>query len=120
MVNEDKLDAIENALIVGMALEDAYIYAHLTDRELVEVQENQELQDHYAAYTKSFEYGLLDNLRRTCVQEIAHGKSETSRWLLERLYPRYSGKAQPETQHISLHIDSEPLPEGMVSIRNGD
>jgi hypothetical protein len=109
-LSPEKQDAIYNALAVGMALDDAYIYARLTPQEILRVQEDPDQQAYYAQVSKQLEYSLLDNMRQATRIQVGLGKHEGTAWLLERLYPRYSTKAQGDIGRITLALTDEHPP----------
>lgn len=116
-IPKPKLDAISNALSVGMTPEDAFIYAELTPDELEEASTNPTLLARWQYLGKSLEFALLDNVRLASLREVSVGKSESTRWLLEKLYPRYSAKQAGTSElPIHLHIDQGPLPAGTMQV----
>jgi hypothetical protein len=103
-MTEAQHDAVYNAIAVGMAIEDAYMYAGLSPQETLEASEDPALQTELTRYTKQLEYSLLDNMRVASRTQVANGKHEATAWLLERLYPRYSQKAQGDIGRITLAL----------------
>lgn len=106
-IGQTKKDAIYNALVVGMAPEDAYIYAGLTPSEIEEISSDIEYQNELHQTAKQFEYGLLTDLREVQKRQIAVGRETAITWALEHMYPRYSGKPQGNVGEVHLHFDNK-------------
>lgn len=107
MITEQKLTAIENALQVGMALEDALILASLPPKDIATIMEDEELQMKFSSIRRKHEYGLLTQLHEVMDVQVRMGKEAAITWMLERVNPRWSGKPQNEQQSIHLHFASE-------------
>lgn len=121
MISQRKQDAIYNALVVGMAPEDAYIYAGLTPEEIEMVTSDVEYQYQLRSVLKGFEYGLLRDLREVQQQQAAMGKESAITWALEHMFPRYSNKQQTETGEVHLHFTNvDPAASDTVEIYKGD
>lgn len=109
MIPGFKKDKIYNALITGMALEDAYIYAGLSPAEIEAVSEDEELQREFHEQIKSFEFVLLNRINDISQKQVRMGKETATTWMLEHMFPRYSGKPQAEGGQVHLHFaDSDP------------
>lgn len=109
MIPGFKKDKIYNALITGMALEDAYIYAGLSPAEIEAVSEDEELQREFHEQIKSFEFVLLSRINDISQKQVRMGKETATTWMLEHMFPRYSGKPQAEGGQVHLHFaDSDP------------
>lgn len=106
MISQDKLDRITNALITGMALDDAYIYAGLTEQEIIAVTEDEELQFTFRKYTKELEYSLLKDLHEVANRQIRLGKEGAITWMLEKMFPRYTNKTQEQGAIININAES--------------
>lgn len=120
MIPASKLDKIDNALITGMALEDAYIYAGLSEAEIVEITEDEEQQLAYRQVIKEFEYGLLRDLRQVADKQIRLGKEGALTWMLEKMFPRYSNKPTSVLPDIKIVMpDTDPVNMDTVVIKNG-
>jgi hypothetical protein len=119
MITQDQEDSIYNALLVGMALEDAYIYAGLSPNQILFVSEDTEYQLKFRKLTKEMEFSLLDNMRLASNRQVASGKHEATAWLLEKLYPRYSGKTTPEMGKIELIINNKDDTSEIMEIYEG-
>ena len=120
MLTREKEDAIYNALMVGMSLDDAYIYANLTTSEMVEVQEDDEYQRKWHQLVKSFEFGLLAQLNEVAKKQSRIGKEVATTWMLEKMFPRYSGKPKDESPSVNIHFDSiDPSQLDTVKIHSG-
>ncbi len=89
MLSTEKEDRIYNALLVGMSLDDAYIYAGLTPQEIAYVSEDPVHQSKWARLYKEFEYGLLDNMSEIARKQVKIGKESATTWLLEKMFPRF-------------------------------
>lgn len=106
LTNEQK-DNIYNALVVGMAPEDAYIYAKLSPHDIVFCTEDEEFQAWIAQTQKHLEFSLLTDMKRGAEHQLSVGKTDATQWLLERLYPRYAAKAVPNTGTINFILGKE-------------
>lgn len=106
MFDTRKKDMIYNALLVGMSLEDAYIYAGLTEDEIVAVSENDALQMEYRRLTKNFEFSLLEQLGNIARKQEKLGKESATTWMLEHMFPRYAGKPQEEGKIVNISFNN--------------
>jgi hypothetical protein len=118
MISQDKRDKIYNALLIGMALEDAYIYAGLTEAEIVAVNDDTSLQLEWKQLTKAFEFDLLSRMGEISQKQVRMGKEGATTWMLEKLFPRYSGKPQGDVGTININITSQPDDDDCVEIHN--
>lgn len=119
MIPGFKKDKIYNALITGMALEDAYIYAGLSPAEIEAVTEDDELQREFHEQIKSFEFTLLNRINEISQKQVRMGKEAATTWMLEHMFPRYSGKPQAEGGQVHLHFaDSDPAKLDTVEVFN--
>lgn len=120
MISQDKKDSVYNALLVGMTLEDAYVYAGLTPDEVVSVTEDMFLQAQWRQVMKSLELSLLTNMRTVADKQVKLGKSDATEWLLEHLFARYSGKPKDNGGEIHIHLnDTDPVELDTVEISRG-
>lgn len=118
-LSTEKEDKIYNALIIGMALEDAYIYAGLTPQEIEKVVEDDYYQQKWRQLTKDFEYTLLNRLVSISEKQSKMGRETATTWMLEHMFPRYSGKPQNEGGEVHLHFnDVDPVTYDTVEIFN--
>ena len=118
-LSTEKEDKTYNALIIGMALEDAYIYAGLTPQEIEKVVEDDYYQQKWRQLTKDFEYGLLSRLVSISEKQAKMGREAATTWMLEHMFPRYSGKPQNEGGEVHLHFnDVDPATYDTVEIFN--
>lgn len=101
----NKSDLIYNALLVGMSLQDAYIYAGCTEAEILEYSEDVVLQQRWAQVGKQLEYGLLEKLGVVIDKQVNRGSESALTWLLTKLNPRYTDKPQSTLPDLHLHID---------------
>jgi putative heme degradation protein len=108
MVDAKKLDKVYNALVVGMAIDDAYIYAGLTPDEIAEVSVSTQLQARWSEVQKSHEFFLLGKLGEVIEKQARMGKENAITWSLEHMYARYGGKGQGGGD-VHIHMsDSDP------------
>lgn len=118
-LSTEKEDKIYNSLIIGMALEDAYIYAGLTPQEIEKVVEDDYYQQKWRQLTKDFEYNLLNRLVSISEKQAKMGRETATTWMLEHMFPRYSGKPQNEGGEVHLHFnDVDPATYDTVEIFN--
>lgn len=118
-ITTEKEDRIHNALIVGMALEDAYIYAGLTPQEIEAVSEDINLQTKWKRIIKEFEFGLVKRMGDISQKQAKVGRETATTWMLEHMFPRYSGKPMNDMPDIHLHIDgNDPANYDTVKIMN--
>lgn len=116
-LTQEKEDRIYNALIIGMALDDAYIYAGLTAQEIELVAEDTALQVKFKRYTKETEYGLLKRMNDISQKQAKVGRESATTWMLEHMFPRYSGKPMSDMPDIHLHIDgTDPVEYDTVTV----
>lgn len=116
-LTQSKEDAIYNSLLVGMALEDAYIYAGLTEDEIETVSNDIDYQRKWRQLVKGFEFSLLNDLNHIAQKQVKMGKEGATTWMLEKLFPRYSNKPQAEVGEIHLHFkDEDPKQYDTVEI----
>lgn len=119
MLTADKKDKIYNALVIGMTLEDAYLYAGLTPVEIEAVAEDDQLQAMWRGITKEFEFRLLNRLNDISVKQSKLGREQATTWMLEHMFPRYSGKPQNEGGEVHLHFNNvDPTTYDTVEIFN--
>lgn len=119
ILTQAKEDKIYNSLVIGMALEDAYIYAGLTPSEIEEVTEDTEHQLKWKRITKEFEYGLLNRMNEVSIKQAKLGREQATTWMLEHMFPRYSGKPQNEGGEVHLHFNNvDPATYDTVEIFN--
>ena len=118
-ITTEKQDKIHNALIVGMALEDAYIFAGLTPQEIEAVSEDTELQIKWKRIIKEFEFSLVKRMGDISQKQAKVGRETATTWMLEHMFPRYSGKPMSDMPDIHLHIDgTDPANYDTVKIMN--
>ena len=116
-LTQEKEDRIYNALIIGMALDDAYIYAGLTAQEIELVAEDTALQVKFKKYVKETEYGLLKRMNDISQKQAKVGRESATTWMLEHMFPRYSGKPMSDMPDIHLHIDgTDPIEYDTVTV----
>lgn len=119
ILTQSKEDKIYNALVIGMSLEDAYIYAGLTPMEIEAVAEDAEYQIKWKQLTKEFEFGLLNRMNEISQRQVRMGREPATTWMLEHMFPRYSGKPMNEMPDIHLHIDgTDPVNYDTVDVVN--
>lgn len=119
ILTQQKEDKIYNALVIGMALEDAYIYAGLTPSEIEGLAEDTEHQIKWKQLTKEFEFGLLNRMVEVSQKQAKLGREQATTWMLEHMFPRYSGKPQNEGGEVHLHFNNvDPVEYDTVEIFN--
>jgi len=110
-MTEEQKDLIYNALIVGMSLDDAYIFAGLTPAQIQAVSDDETLQAEYAKITKQHEYGLLTKLSDVIDKQRNMGREGAVTWALEHLYPqRYANKNQGDGKTVNIVLDGHKDP----------
>ena len=118
-LTQEKEDRIYNALTIGMALEDAYIFAGLTPQEIENIAEDPDYQIRFKRQIKEHEFGLLRRVHSISEKQAKMGREQATTWFLEHLYPRYSGKPMSDMPDIHLHIDgTDPANYDTVDIVN--
>ena len=121
MISQDKQDKIFNALTVGMALTDAYVYAGLTEAEITEATDNVALQTKWHSIIKGFEFSLLSSLNEIAHKQARVGREGATVWMLEKMFPRYSSKPQPDVGEVHLHFNNvDPTEYDTVEVFNPD
>ena len=119
ILTQQKEDKIYNALVIGMSLEDAYIYAGLTPSEIELLAEDTEHQLKWKRLTKEFEYSLLSRMQDVSIKQAKLGREQATTWMLEHMFPRYSGKPQNEGGEVHLHFSNvDPATYDTVEIFN--
>lgn len=119
ILTQAKEDKIYNALVIGMSLEDAYIYAGLTPDEIEAISEDAVHQTKYKQLTKEFEFNLLNRMNEVSQKQIRAGRETATTWMLEHMFPRYSGKPQNEGGEVHLHFNNvDPAQYDTVEIFN--
>lgn len=119
ILTQAKEDRIYNALVIGMALEDAYIYAGLTPKEIEAVAEDTEHQIRWKQLTKEFEFSLLARMTEVSQKQARLGREQATTWMLEHMFSRYNGKPQNEGGEVHLHFnDVDPATYDTVEIFN--
>lgn len=107
MLTVQQKDDIYNALLVGMALEDAMLFAKLSPDEMLWLQEDEKEQKWAHQLQKQLEFNLLSSMRDGAEKQISVGRTDATQWLLEHLYPRYSAKAAQGSGAINFVIKKE-------------
>ncbi len=106
MLPSDKADAVYNALLVGMRLEDAYLFAGCTPNEIALDMEDEESQARWRQNKMQLEYSLLDDMRRVSSKQVAMGRNDALVWRLEHLFPdKYSSKPSTSPGSITLVLN---------------
>lgn len=102
-----------------MSLEDAYIYAGLTPDEIEAISEDAAHQTKYKQLTKEFEFNLLNRMNEVSQKQVRAGRETATTWMLEHMFPRYSGKPQNEGGEVHLHFNNvDPAQYDTVEIFN--
>jgi len=119
-ITQEQKDKIYNALVIGMDLSDAYIYAGLSPVQIEEVSGDDQLQSEWRQILKGFEFTLLNRINDISQKQTRMGKEAATTWMLEHMFPRYSGKPTSDLPDIHLHIDgTDPANYDTVSITRG-
>lgn len=119
-ISPEKHDRLFDALVIGMAAEDAYIYAGLNGEEIEAVGQDENIQSMIRMRAKEFEYSLLKRMNDISQKQAKVGKEAATTWMLEKMFPRYSGKPQTEGGNIHLHFnDADPAKMDTVEIHKG-
>lgn len=111
ITNLKKEDLIYNALLIGMSLNDAYVYAGCTEAEILQYADDVVLQARWAAVQKQVELSLLEKLQTVIDKQVNRGSESALTWLLTKLNPRYTDKPQAALPDIHLHLDNEAEPD---------
>lgn len=104
-------DDITNALIVGMALEDAYVLAGLPPALIADLSEDDHWQRKFHKLSKEHEYGLLERLGKIMEKQERAGREGATTWALEHMYPqRYANKNVGEGRTVNIVLDGHKDP----------
>lgn len=123
ITNMPKSDLIYNALMVGLSLKDAFIYAGCTEQEISDILADDRQMAYYNQIARQLEYSLLEKLQTVADKQMNMGKEAALTWMLERVNPdRWGGKARTdELPDLHLHIDgTDPKDYENVTIHKGD
>lgn len=119
LTNMPKSDLIYNALLIGMSLKDAFIYAGCTEQEISDILADDTQMAYYNQLAKQHEYRLLEKLQTVADKQMNMGKEAALTWMLERVNPdRWGGKAKTEELpdvHIHLAADDAQV-QGCMEI----
>lgn len=116
ITNLSKPDLIYDALMVGMSLNDALVYANCTEAEMLEYT-NDEWAQKWKGVQRKLEYGLLEKLQTVIDKQINRGCESALTWLLTKTNPRYTDKPQSALPDLHLHIDAaDPVTYDNVEI----
>ena len=119
LTNMPKTDLIYNALMVGLSLKDAFIYAGCTEQEIADILSDAVQMARYNQIARQFEYGLLEKLQAVADKQMNMGKEAALTWMLERVNPdRWGGKSKTDELpdvHIHLAEDTAGV-EGCMEI----
>ena len=115
ITNMPKSDLIYNALMIGLSLKDAFIYAGLTEAEMSEILSDDERMAYYNQIARQFEYSLLEKLQTVADKQMNMGKEAALTWLLERVNPdRWGGKGKTEDlPDVHIHLSNEDISDVM-------
>ena len=120
ITNLPKPDLIYNALMVGMSLNDALVYANCTEAEMLEYTSDDYMR-HWNSVQKGLEYGLLEKLQSVIDKQVNRGSESALTWLLTKTNPRYTDKPQSTLPDLHLHIDAaDPATYDNVTIKNAE
>lgn len=104
-----KSDLIYNALLIGMSLKDAFIYAGCTEQEISDILSDDAQMAYYNQLSKQHEYALLEKLQTVADKQMNMGKEAALTWMLERVNPdRWGGKAKTdELPDVHIHLAAD-------------
>lgn len=104
-----KTDLIYNALMIGLSLKDAFIYAGCTEQEIADILADDVQMAKYNQLVRQFEYKLLEKLQTVVDKQMNMGKEAALTWMLERVNPdRWGGKAQTdELPDVHIHLSED-------------
>lgn len=110
-----KHDLIYNALLIGMSLKDAFIYAGCTEQEISDILSNDAQMAYYNQLSKQHEYSLLEKLQTVADKQMNMGKEAALTWMLERVNPdRWGGKAKTdELPDVHIHLSDADISDCM-------
>ena len=119
-MTQKQIDDIDNALLIGMDVSDAYVYAGLTPAVIASLAEDEEWQAHIARRRKQHEFSLLSKLDKVQDKQVHMGRESAITWALEHMYPRYANKAQDTAKIVSITFgEKDPADEDTVEINTG-
>lgn len=106
-----KSDLIYNALLIGMSLKDAFIYAGCTEQEISDILADDAQMAYYNQLSKQHEYALLEKLQTVADKQMNMGKEAALTWMLERVNPdRWGGKAKTdELPDVHIHLSDADI-----------
>ena len=104
-----KTDLIYNALMVGLSLKDAFIYAGCTEQEISDILSDDIQMARYNQIARQFEYSLLEKLQVVAEKQMNMGKEAALTWMLERVNPdRWGGKSKTdELPDVHIHLSDD-------------
>lgn len=105
LLTEEQDDTIQNALLVGMALDDAYVMAGLDPDQIASVADSEPHQRKYAQVIKQHEFSLLTKLDGVVEKQARAGREQALTWKLEHMFPRYTNKQIVEGQPITINFE---------------
>lgn len=111
VLTSEQKDNIYNALLVGMDLHDAYVYAGLTNDQMAVADDTVEWQLEWSRVRKQHEFGLLSTLNSIIEKQKHMGKEGATTWALEHMYPqRYANKNQGDGRTVNIVLDGHKDP----------
>ena len=117
-----KEDLIYNALLVGLSLKDAFIYAGCTESEMSAIMADDDKMAYYNQLARQFEFSLLEKLQVVADKQVNLGKEAALTWMLERVNPdRWGGKAKTdELPDVHIHLSDEDTSKVMEVHKNDE
>lgn len=110
-MKEEQKDLIYNALVVGMSLDDAYVFAGLSPDQIQRVSDDPDMQAEFAKVIRQHEFGLLSKLNDVIEKQRNMGKEGAVTWALEHMYPqRYANKNQGDGKTVNIVLDGHKDP----------
>ena len=119
-ITAEQHDAIYNALLIGMTLKDAYVYAGFSPAQIAAAEEDEQLQLRWHQLIKQHEFALLDDLKGIIEKQTKMGKEGAVTWALEHMYSaRYANKTAGEGKTVNIVFGSkDPVTEDTVEIHD--
>jgi len=107
----DKEDLIINGISAGMDLEDMFIIAGCTAKQISELKTDDFFMSRVRSTGKVLEYDLLKNMHNIIGIQTEKGKDHGTIWLLSKLNPRYSDHPDQGDKAgiININMGSTPL-----------
>lgn len=112
-IPEKTRDCIKNAMLIGLSKENAYLNAGLTIDEIEALESDYVFQNQLKQYRTVLESKLLERMEAIAIAQVEKGSEKATQWLLEHLFPAYSGKPQSDGGNIYLQFNNKEKLENM-------